>query len=56
MSKSAQNYTFQTKRTTLAVYHAILLDFDLVLGSLTQPKPHFPLTYELHILGSVRGK
>ena len=51
-----QNYTFQTKRATLAVYHDILLGFDLLLGPLPQPKPHFPLTYGLHIRGAVRGK
>ena len=28
----------------------------MVLRSLPQPKPHFPLTYGLHILGAVRGK
>ena len=56
MAKSAQNDTFQTKRTTLAEYHDILLVFDMILGPLPQPKPYFPLTYGLHILGAVRGK
>ena len=53
---SAQNDTFQPERTTLAVYHGILLVLGTVLRPLHQPKPHFPSPYGLHILGSVRGK
>ena len=60
LTRRSQNHAktgeFLLKRTTLAVTHNILINLGMFLRPSYQPKPHFPLTYGLHIPRAVRGK